>query len=226
MTISLTKQKTKNYRTMKFNWQVLREKKVIGVLIGIGTTIGLVLLIVWMTNKKENIDRNTTKTRENSTFNHSFHLTNLTKTMKWKQHGTTVIQSDPKALITNVYVDDNDTIYFSEYNYHRIMKSFMKTSNRQIVAGGNGPGTGLHQLWRPITFVFHLNNHSLIICDEGNRRIVRWSLENNQNGDLLISNVGCYGLALDRTGYLYVSNSFASEIQRWNIEHDFTMTIL
>ena len=85
------------------------------------------------------------------------------------------------------------------------MKWVKNATSGRIVAGGNGPGAGTHQLWRPLTVVLDKKNNSLIICDEGNRRIVRWSLENTTNGSVLITDTPRYDLALDTEGYLYIS---------------------
>ncbi|CAF2069275.1 unnamed protein product, partial [Rotaria magnacalcarata] len=49
------------------------------------------------------------------------------------------------------------------------------TTNGQVVAGGNGQGNGLHQLDRPTDVLVDKETDSLIICDYGNHRVVRWS---------------------------------------------------
>ncbi|CAF1682485.1 unnamed protein product, partial [Rotaria magnacalcarata] len=49
------------------------------------------------------------------------------------------------------------------------------TTNGQVVAGGNGAGNGLNQLDRPADVLIDKETDSLIVCDRGNLRVVRWS---------------------------------------------------
>ena len=68
----------------------------------------------------------------------------------------------------------------------------------------------------PIDVIVDENNKSLIICDYGNRRVVRWSLE-NPNGDkeVLIENIWCYGLMMNENGDLFVSDYVNHAVKRW-----------
>ncbi|CAF5109912.1 unnamed protein product, partial [Rotaria sp. Silwood1] len=44
-----------------------------------------------------------------------------------------------------LYVDDNQTIYVADHSNHRIVEWKQGATNGQVVAGGNGEGTGDHQ---------------------------------------------------------------------------------
>ncbi|CAF4452556.1 unnamed protein product, partial [Rotaria magnacalcarata] len=56
----------------------------------------------------------------------------------------------------------------------------------------------------------------LIICDWGNRRVVRWSRRNGTTqGEVLIDNINCCGLAMDEQRYLYVSDYVKHEVRRY-----------
>ena len=59
------------------------------------------------------------------------------------------------------------------------------------------------------------NNKSLIICDQGNRRIIRWSLENQQEKQIIIDNILCFGLWMNEYGDLFVSDVEKHEVKRW-----------
>jgi len=59
------------------------------------------------------------------------------------------------------------------------------------------------------------NNKSLIICDKGNRRIIRWSLENQQEKQIIIDNILCFGLWMNEYGDLFVSDVEKHEVKRW-----------
>ncbi|CAF3880796.1 unnamed protein product [Rotaria sp. Silwood1] len=71
----------------------------------------------------------------------------------------------------------------------------MGDTNGQVVAGGNGKGNRLDQLERPTDVLIDKEADSLIICDFGNRRVVRWSRRSGAiQGEILISNIDCGGL--------------------------------
>jgi len=58
-------------------------------------------------------------------------------------------------------------------------------------------------------------NKSLIICDQGNRRIVRWSLQNTNDREILIENIDCQTLMTNGTGDLFVSDANEHAVKRW-----------
>ncbi len=57
----------------------------------------------------------------------------------------------------------------------------------------------------------------LIICDQGNRRVVRWPRQNGESGEILISNLACWDLMMDNDGYLYISDTEKHEVRRWKM---------
>ena len=92
----------------------------------------------------------------------------------------------------------------------------MQSSGR-IVAGGNGQGNQNDQLNYPTKVIVDKLNNSLIICDQNNRRVVRWPRRNGQHGEILISNIDCWDLIMDNDGYIYVSDVRKHEVRRWRI---------
>ncbi|CAF4223874.1 unnamed protein product, partial [Rotaria magnacalcarata] len=56
------------------------------------------------------------------------------------------------------------------------------------------------------------------ISDWGNRRVVRWSRRSGTTqGEILIDNIDCYGLAMDEQRYLYVSDYVKYEVRRYQL---------
>ncbi|CAF4956940.1 unnamed protein product, partial [Rotaria socialis] len=96
----------------------------------------------------------------------------------------------------------------ADWGNHRIMQwKNGDTTNGQVVAGGNGGGNGLNQLQYPTDVLIDKETDSLIICDLGNRRVVRWSRRSGTTqGEILIDSIDCYGVAMDEQRYLYVSD--------------------
>jgi len=57
---------------------------------------------------------------------------------------------------------------------------------------------------------------SLIISDCGNRRVVRWSLQNsNDDKEILIEHIKCWGLMINENGDLFVSDEENHAVKRW-----------
>ncbi|CAF1379179.1 unnamed protein product [Rotaria sordida] len=94
----------------------------------------------------------------------------------------------------------------------------MGDTNGQVVAGGNGKGNRLDQLDQPTDVLIDKETDSLIICDWGNVRVVRWSRRSGTTqGEILIDNIACLGFAMDGQRYLYVSDTYEHEVRRYQI---------
>ncbi|CAF4143635.1 unnamed protein product [Rotaria sordida] len=94
----------------------------------------------------------------------------------------------------------------------------MGDTNGQVVAGGNGYENRLDQLNFPTYVLIDKETDSPIICDRDNRRVVRWSRRSGTTeGEILISNINCWGLAMDDQRYLYISDVGKHEVRRYQI---------
>ncbi|CAF1475259.1 unnamed protein product, partial [Adineta steineri] len=148
------------------------------------------------------------------------HINNNTK---WKQHGITIAgengqgdQSNQLSFPQGIYVDDDHrSIYIGDWGNHRIVEWKYGAKNGQVVAGGNWNENGSDQLSFPSDVIVDKKNDSLIICDRGNRRVVRWPRQNGKNGEIIIPNIHCWGLTMDKNGDLYVSDTEKNEVRRW-----------
>jgi sugar lactone lactonase YvrE len=109
-----------------------------------------------------------------------------------------------------IFIDDHQNIFISDCKNHRIVEWNLNSTNAQIIAGGNE-----NQLKDPTDVIIDEENNFLIIADYGSRRVMRWPRQNNTNGQILISDIDCEGLTMDKNGSLYVSNSEKNEVRRW-----------
>jgi sugar lactone lactonase YvrE len=116
-----------------------------------------------------------------------------------------------------LYVDDNQTVYMADYLNHRIVQWKNGATSSRVVAGGNERGNRNDQLNCPSDVIVDKESDSLIICDRSNKRVVRWPRRDGTSGEIIISNVDCYGLTMDNDGYLYVSDHSKHEVRRWKI---------
>ena len=115
-----------------------------------------------------------------------------------------------------MYIDDDDqTIYIADSSNHRILEWKWNATSGQVVAGGNKQGNEDHQLSNPFDVIVDKERDNLIICDRGNRRVVRWHRRNGTSGETIISNIDCVGLTMDENGSLYIVDNGKHEVRRY-----------
>ena len=91
-------------------------------------------------------------------------------------------------------------------------------SNGKVIAGGQGRGNQLDQLNCPIDVLIDKETNSLFIADRWNRRVLRWSRrQETTQGEMIVDNIDCRGLAIDHQRYLYVSDTETDEVWRYTI---------
>ncbi|CAF4725736.1 unnamed protein product, partial [Rotaria socialis] len=153
-------------------------------------------------------------------------LVNIPTNATWAQKGVTIAGGNGDVNATNqlsgpygLFVHDDQTVVIADHLNHRIMEwKNGNTTNGQIVAGGKGAGNGLHQLNGPTDVLIDKDTGSLIICDLGNRRVVRWPRRSGTaQGEVLIDNIKCFGVAMDNQRYLYVSDVGKHEVRRYQL---------
>ncbi|CAF1264022.1 unnamed protein product, partial [Rotaria sordida] len=152
-------------------------------------------------------------------------IPNIPVDARWAQHGVTVAGGHGEGSATNqlyypcgLFVDDDQTMVIADYWNHRIIQWKMDDTNGQVVAGGHGLGNRLDQLYCPTDVLTDKETDSLIICDRRNGRVVRWSRRSGTTqGEILIDNIWCYGLAMDDQRYLYISDDEKHEVRRYQI---------
>ncbi|CAF3174249.1 unnamed protein product [Rotaria socialis] len=151
---------------------------------------------------------------------------NIPANAKWTQNGVTVAGDKGRGDATNqlywprgLFVDDNQTVVVADWGNNRIIQwKNGDATNGQVVAGGKGAGSRLNQLYGPRDVLVDKETNSLIICDRDNRRVVRCSRHSGTTqGEILIDNITCYGLAMDEQRYLYVSDVGKDEVRRYRL---------
>lgn len=148
----------------------------------------------------------------------------ISSTATWAKNGITIAGdcgtgeelnrlNRPEGLI----VDDDGTVFIADTGNHRIVAWKQDDSKEgHLVAGGNGEGDRPDQLDDPTDIVIDKETDSLIICDRGNRRVVRWCrLHGTTRGEIVIDNIRCCGLAMDDEGNLYVTDTEKHEVKRY-----------
>ncbi|CAF1388789.1 unnamed protein product [Adineta steineri] len=151
----------------------------------------------------------------------SFIPSKKSKWDEWKQNAITVAGGNKQGQELNqlsgpmgIFIDKNKNIFIADYDNHRIVEWKYNAKEGQIIAGGHGRGDRMDQLDHPTDVIVDQQNHSIIIADWENRRVIQWL---NQDQQILIDNIDCVGLAMDKNGLLYVCDYKKNEVRRWNI---------
>ncbi|CAF4050363.1 unnamed protein product, partial [Rotaria magnacalcarata] len=154
---------------------------------------------------------------------HSTFIPNIPSNTRWENNGIIVAGGNGSGDAENqleypydVYVDDDQTLYISDYGNNRIMEWKADSKSGQVVAGGHGRGTQECQLNTPRGVILDKEMDALIICDAGNGRVTRWSRQNRTSGETIINNVNCWGLMMDNQRFLYVTDQVA--VRRYGTE--------
>ncbi|CAF0966134.1 unnamed protein product [Rotaria sp. Silwood1] len=152
-------------------------------------------------------------------------MLNIPADARWVQNAVTVAGGHGRGNDTNqllgpfgIYVDDDQTMVIADGGNHRIIRWKVGHANGQVVAGGNGSGIGLDQFSRPSDVLIDRQTNTYIICDYGNHRVVRWSRRSDTTqGEILVDNISCFGLAMDADSNLYISDIQKHEVRRYQI---------
>ena len=150
---------------------------------------------------------------------------NIPADARWNKNGVTVAGGHGDGNATNqlsspngLFIDDNQTIVIGEWGNNRVVQWKMNDTEGQVIAGNHGSGNLLDQLTVPTDVLIDEESDSVIICDLGNQRVVQWSRRSGtKQGEILIDNINCYGLAMDDQRYLYVSAYSEDEVRRYQI---------
>ena len=145
---------------------------------------------------------------------------------RWSQNGVTVAGGNGLGGAVNQLNcpfgldidDDNQSIVIADQWNDRIVEWKMGASNGIVIAGGRGHGNRLDQLYYPTDVLIDKENNSLFIADRFNRRVLRWSRrQGTTQGEVIVDNIDCFGLAIDHQRYLYVSDAETDEVRRYTI---------
>ncbi|CAF0954571.1 unnamed protein product [Adineta steineri] len=201
-------------------WIVL----IIIIIVALITTISVVVLKTKKMNSEDTSTTGETTEKMETTTEQLPPPFIVNSNTTWKQDASTVAGGHGKGNGANqldepvsVYVDDdNENLYISDYNNHRVVRWGFNGTIGDVVAGGNGIGNRIDQLRNPSDAILDKKDSSLIICDFKNDRVVKWF----RQGDITlqqirIPQIRCWSLAMDNNGDLYVSDMIKDEVSRW-----------
>jgi hypothetical protein len=132
----------------------------------------------------------------------------------WNSNGITVAGGHGQGSGLNqldhpmgLFIDENSSIYIADTYNHRIMKWISGSSNGEVVVSYNDSKNF-------VSSVVVDKNGTMYFCDRFNNRIEQW-FKNLNYGETILSNISCWGLALDEEGSLYISGHEDHRIIKW-----------
>ncbi|CAF3868824.1 unnamed protein product [Rotaria sordida] len=152
-------------------------------------------------------------------------ISNTPVSVQWAQDGVVVAggygnghTSVQFCFPHGLFVDDDQTMVIADNGNDRIVQWKVGDQHGKMMAGDRGPGNRLNQLNQPTDVIIDKATNSFIICDGDNRRLLRWSRQNDTtHGEILLEDVRCYGLAMDDQKNLYISDTKHHEIRRYQL---------
>ena len=141
----------------------------------------------------------------------------------WKQHSTLVAKimaegnDESLGRPCAIRIDDDGMMIIVDSSKDCVWEWAVGALNGNRIAGGTERGNGDNQLKYPTDVIIDQMEKKLIICDQDNRRVVRWPRRNGRKGETIIFDVKCFGLAMDVDRFLYVSDIENHEVRRWKI---------
>ncbi|CAF1193019.1 unnamed protein product [Adineta ricciae] len=152
-------------------------------------------------------------------------MLNISVDAQWEQNGITIIEGRQKDNATyrvyqprGLFIDDDQNILIADHRNHRI-DEWKQGDKEVVVLFGGGKGTKLGQLHHPVDVLIDRALNTLIICDQSNRRVLRWFRRSpNKTAEILINNIRCAGLAIDHQRYLYISDNEHHQVKRYDTD--------
>ncbi|CAF1518910.1 unnamed protein product [Adineta steineri] len=147
----------------------------------------------------------------------------INENTKWKQSAITVAGGNGQGNQLNqlsrplgIYVDDDsESIYIADIGNDRVVRWKFGEGIGEIVADEKGQDSNINQFNQAVDIILDKEKKSVIICDPSYIQVVQWSLQNSQDKQILISDITCWGLAMDSNRNLYIPDWERHQVRRW-----------
>ncbi|CAF2753873.1 unnamed protein product [Rotaria sp. Silwood2] len=117
-----------------------------------------------------------------------------------------------------LFVDDDQTMIIADCYNDRVIQWNVGDGNSQVIAGSRGERNRLDQLYCPTDVLVDKTTDSLILCDNGNQRVLQWCRHSGiTQREILIDNIACWGIDIDDQRYFYISDTNNHEVRRYQI---------
>ncbi|CAF3605449.1 unnamed protein product [Rotaria socialis] len=151
-------------------------------------------------------------------------IPNISLNARWSQNGVTAAGGHGAGNATNqlnspfgLSIDDDQTIVIADWGNNRIVEWKKGDKKGRVFSSGHNQINIYYQLHYPTDVLIDKATDSVIICSNGNGRVLRWPRRSGSTErEVLINGISCYGLAMDDQKLLYISDAVSNEIRRYN----------
>ena len=124
-----------------------------------------------------------------------------------------------------LFVDQNDSIYCSLGDFHRVIRAAKNEPNRSVTIAGNGSNGSVSNMLNEPNGIFVDLNFTLFVADCRNHRVQRFFL-NERNGHTVVGSGSSHSITLscprsvviDGDGYLFVADTWNHRLIRGSAE--------
>ncbi|UJR24289.1 hypothetical protein I4U23_027256 [Adineta vaga] len=142
---------------------------------------------------------------------------------EWNEIGITVAGGNGAGNQTNqlhfpskCLIDRDKTILITDLGNNRIVRWKYGSNDGEIMANTYETRDQNDQLSGPRDIIADKQTDSFIICEQYRKRVIRWWFYQNEvKQEVLVDNISCYGLGMDKDGFLYVSDDEKNEVRKW-----------
>ena len=148
------------------------------------------------------------------------------RVVQWSRHNDTEVG---EILLDNIAcfglaLDEQRNLYVSDKEKHEVRRYRLGEKNGTLVAGGNGAGSNLSQLWDPFN-LFVDREQNVYVSDNNNHRVMKWNRNATEGivvaggqdrGDSPIQLSYPDGILVDNNGTLYVVENDNHRVTRWH----------
>ncbi len=150
--------------------------------------------------------------------------TGNSRVIRWPRGSKTYSETIAKGFgCVGIAIDDEGFIYISDETNSEVRRWRIGDAEGTLVAGGNGEGDRLDQLYCP-SYLFVDKDHSVYITDRGNNRVVKWT--NGAKEGIVVAGVDGAGSSLsnltlpagvivDEHETVYVADSCNNRVVKW-----------
>lgn len=141
------------------------------------------------------------------------------------------------SSIAIIHDETSNRLFISDFANHRIVSYASGASSGIVVAGNNGPGVNLSQLYYPVGIYFDHPSNTLLIANYDGNNVRRWTL-GATTGTLFIGSLnGTAGISsselnhprdvsLDPMGNVYIVDAANNRIQFFPVDKTNAITIV
>jgi sugar lactone lactonase YvrE len=142
---------------------------------------------------------------------------------RWAKDGITIAggygvgnELNQLFLPEDLIIDKDGTVFITDWCNNRIVEWKKNDKKGCVVIDGNENRNELERLFRPSGVVIDRESNSFLISDNGKRRVIRLSRENDiTRVETILEDILCWGLTMDDEGSIYVTDIEKHEVRRY-----------